>query len=84
MAEEHWEVVEAVSGEFQAELLRGLLEAQGIPAILSQEGVGKVYSLTVGEFGRVEIMVPSQFLEQARQVLDDYNSGKFEIEGEEE
>jgi hypothetical protein len=77
-------VVEAVSGGFQAELLRGLLEAQGIPAVLSQEGVGKVYSLTVGEFGRVEILVPAQFLEQARQVLDDYNSGKFEIEGEEE
>jgi hypothetical protein len=36
MSDQTWEVVEIVSGDLQAELLRGLLEAQGIPVMLSQ------------------------------------------------
>jgi hypothetical protein len=71
-------VVDEVAGELQAEIIRGLLEAQGIPTWLSQEGVGRVYGLGVGVLGRVQILVPSPYSEQARQVLDDYMAGKFE------
>lgn len=78
MNEQTWEVLTEVDGELNAEILRGLLEAQGIPVSLSQEGAGKVYGLTIGEFGRVEILVPSGYLAQGRQVLVDLDNGVFE------
>lgn len=78
MSEQTWELLTEVDGELNAEIMRGLLEAQGIPVNLSQEGAGKVYGLTIGEFGRVEILVPSGYLAQARQVLVDLNNGVFD------
>jgi Putative prokaryotic signal transducing protein len=79
MADDKWEVVETIAGEFQAELLRGLLEAQGVPVVLSQEGAGhSIYPVTVGMLGKVEVLVPSSYREQALQVIRDYNTGAFE------
>ncbi len=79
MAEQKWEVVETIAGDFQAELLRGLLEAQGIPVVLSQEGAGRsLYPVTVGALGKVDVLVPSSYREQALQVIRDYNAGAFE------
>jgi hypothetical protein len=78
MIDEKWDVLEEVAGSFQAEMLRGLLEAQEIPVVLSQEGAGHVYSVTVGPLGRVQILVPVNQMEQARKLLDDYYAGAFE------
>ena len=36
MSEANWEVVYEANGSFLAEMLRGLLEAQEIPVVLSQ------------------------------------------------
>lgn len=78
MPESNWVVVETVAGDLQAEVLRGLLEAQGVPAILSQEGAGhSLFPVTVGKFGEVQILVPTDQLEEARSILEDYSSGKF-------
>jgi hypothetical protein len=78
MMEEKWEVVEMVQGQLQAEILRGLLEAQEIKVWLNQEGAGAAYGINVGPLGTVEIMVPTSDLEQARQVLDAYYAGDYE------
>ena len=78
MSESNWEVVQEVYGELQAELLRGLLEAQGISVILNQEGAGRAYGINVGPLGQVQILVPSHSLQNARQVLEDYYAGRFE------
>lgn len=83
MTEWNWEVAEEVQGELQAELLRGLLEAQGIPTKLNQEGAGRAYGLGIGPLGTVQIMVPEDLLYRARQVLADYYSGAFEIPDDE-
>jgi hypothetical protein len=80
MTDEHWEVVDRVAGQIQAEIMRGLLEAQGIRVWMNQEGAGHAYGITVGPMGTVEIMVPSNALEQARQVLEAYYSGAFDNE----
>lgn len=78
MPESNWAVVEVVLGDLQAEMLRGLLEAQGVPAILSQEGAGhSVFPVSVGKLGEVQILVPADRLEEAQAILDDYNTGKF-------
>jgi hypothetical protein len=76
-----WEVVDEVPGDLTAEILKGLLEAQGIPVLLSQEGLGhSAIAITVGSLGRVQMLVPPQMVERARQVLKDYQNGVFEKE----
>lgn len=82
MSSDNWEVVHEVSGELQAELMRGLLEAQGIRVMLNQEGAGRAYGLNVGRLGQVRILVPTSQLEEARSILNDYFSGVYEQEGD--
>ncbi len=72
MSDVRWEVADEVAGDLQAELLRGLLEAQGIRVWLSQEGAGRVYGLALGRLGRVQILVPTDEVEKARSILEDY------------
>lgn len=79
MVEDSWELLDVVAGTALAEMLRGLLEAQGIQVLLSQEGLGhSVYTVTVGLMGEVQILVPKSQLEGARKVIEDYNAGVFE------
>jgi hypothetical protein len=73
-----WIVLDEVPGMMQAELLRGLLEAQEIPTVLSQEGAGRAMGLTIGTLGAVQILVPSKDQERAREVLEAYYSGDEE------
>ncbi len=86
MTNEHetWEAVAEVAGEVQAEILKGLLEAQGIPVWLSQEGAGRAIGLSISSLGTVHIMVPSDALSSAQDVLDRYERGEFENKGADE
>ncbi len=80
-----WERVETVSGDIYPELIRGLLESNGIPVILSQEGAGKsAYHFSVGPLSQVEIIVPSENLAQARELIDAFFAGKLESSFEDE
>jgi len=78
MAEEEWVLVDKIQGQFQAEIIKGLLEAQGIQTWLNSQGAARAYAVTVGTLGAVELLVPSSQAEQARQVLDEYYRGDFE------
>jgi hypothetical protein len=78
MGKGQWQPLIEISGEPQAEILKGLLEAQGISVRLSQEGVGRVLAVTVGPLGQVQILVPEDELAQARKVIEKYNAGEFE------
>jgi hypothetical protein len=74
MSETGWEVVYETNGSFLAEILRGLLEAQEISVVLSQEGAGRAYGLTVGTLGRVQILVPAPDVERAQHILEEYET----------
>jgi hypothetical protein len=78
MSEHNWKSVTTVQGELQAEVVRGLLEAQGVPVHLSQEGVARAYGLGVGPLSEVEIMVPENYLAAAQEVIQSYKAGDFE------
>jgi len=80
MTQVHWEVVDEVAGDIQAEIIRGLLEAQDIKVWLSQEGASRAYGLGIGALGRVQILVPSDMSDRARSILEDYYAGKYESE----
>jgi hypothetical protein len=82
MSEHTWQTITSVQGELQAEVIRGLLEAQDIPVNLSQEGVARAYGLGVGPLSEVEILVPENYIEQAKDVLRRYHAGEFESLGD--
>ena len=73
-----WEVVAEVNGDIQAEIMRGLLEAQEIPVFLSKEGAAKAMGLEIGEMGLVQVLVPSDKAVVANEILQEYFSGKYE------
>ncbi len=80
MAEE-WVLADKVQGQLQAEILKGLLEAQGIVVQLNPQGASHAYAVSVGTLGAVEILVPSSDYAQARQILDAYYRGDYEDMG---
>jgi hypothetical protein len=77
MTEEQWVLVDKVQGQLQGELLRGLLEAQGITVYLNQEGAAHAYAVAVGTLGTVEILVPTSEVTKARQIIEAYYRGDF-------
>jgi len=82
MSEKHWEVIVVVYGVAMPEILCGLLIAQGVPAITSREGYAKARGLYYGRGGEAEILVPSDYVKQARKVLKLYYSGAFDAASE--
>lgn len=72
MADSKWEKVTVATGELQAEIIRGMLEAQDIEVLLFQEGAGKVFSVSVGPLAEVEILVPADKKDEATQIIDEY------------
>jgi hypothetical protein len=78
MSKGKWVSVSRVQGDLQAELLRGLLEAQEIPVLLSREGAGRAFGITVGPLGEVEVLVPEPFVGEAKTIIEMYKKGKLE------
>jgi len=76
MTDKQWVVLEEAIGEVQAEILRGALEAQGIPVVLSHEAVGRVFPVAYGPMARVQILVASENLKRAQKILKSYNAGE--------
>ncbi|MCK4726236.1 MAG: DUF2007 domain-containing protein [Anaerolineales bacterium] len=72
MADSKWEKVTVATGELQAEIIRGMLEAKDIEVLLFQEGAGKVFSVSVGPLAEVEILVPADKKDEATRIIDEY------------
>jgi hypothetical protein len=79
MGSDSWQVLDQVSGAGRAAILKGLLEAQGIEVILSQEGIGEtIYPLSVGPLSEIQILVREDQIEEAKRIIADYSAGGFE------
>jgi len=63
----------------EAQIMKGRLESEGIPVLLSYESAGLIYGLTVDGLGEVKIMVPKHLAEEAREIL---GVGEFTKGGE--
>ena len=53
----------------EAQIIKGRLESEGIPVLLSYESAGLVYGITVDGLGEVKIMVPRDLAEEAKEIL---------------
>ncbi len=74
-------VVCTVEGRLEAERIRSWLEAQGIPAMVSQEGAGQVYGLTLGLLGQADVLVPAARAPEAQALLADIPCGDLDSGG---
>ncbi len=61
-------VVYTSNGPLGAEVVKGKLESAGIPAMLRSEAQS-VFALTVDGMGQVEVLVPKEREEEARELL---------------
>ncbi len=64
-----WEVIYVASNRMEAEVIRGRLQSEDIPVVLSGEAVGTVFGLATGPLAQVEVLVPAPLAERARDVL---------------
>jgi len=53
----------------EAQIIKGRLESEGIPTLLSYESASLVYGLTIDGLGEVKIMVPAHLAKEAREIL---------------
>ncbi|MGQ9546280.1 MAG: putative signal transducing protein [Dehalococcoidia bacterium] len=53
----------------EAQVIKGRLESEGIPVLLSYESAGLIYGLTVDGLGAVKIIVPEHLAEEAKAIL---------------
>jgi hypothetical protein len=67
----NWVVVLTVFNIAQAALAAARLRDQGIEVRLRQEGASRALPVNVGILGRIDVMVPEEDAEQARDVLED-------------
>jgi hypothetical protein len=70
MAESKGLVAVRTANYLEAHIIKGRLESEGIPVLLSYESAGLVYGITVDGLGQVKIMVPRDLEEEARQILE--------------
>jgi hypothetical protein len=63
-------VIKIVQGEPQANVLKAHLESEGIPVFLKYESAGLIYGITVDGIGEVRIMVPAEFAEDAKKIIE--------------
>jgi hypothetical protein len=65
-------LVSVFSGNYlQAQIVKGRLESEGVPALLRYEGAGLIYGITVDGLGEARVMVPENLAEQAETILAD-------------
>ena len=62
-------VVIYTAKQLEAQIIKGRLESEGIPVLLSYDSSSVVFGFTVDGLGEVKIMVPERFAEQAREIL---------------
>jgi hypothetical protein len=70
--------IASTAGKIEAEIIRGLLEANGIQAHLSYESAGATYGLGVGPMAEVDILVLAEQQSQAEALLADYYEGRLD------
>lgn len=71
-------------GEVEAQQVRSFLEAHGIPCAFHGESLRKTHGLTLDGLGLVEIHVPSDFLEQAKELLAQAEAGELSLEADDD
>lgn len=65
-------------GLMEAEIIKSKLESREIPVHLEFEAIGRILGLTMDGLGKVKIMVPSQFLVNAKKIIGEESASEGE------
>ena len=57
------------SGEMEAQVIKGLLESNGIPCILRSDASSSVHTFTVDGMGEVAVAVLESLAEEAKRII---------------
>ncbi len=68
----------SVQGEMNAQVIAGLLESEGIEAMMRSQQTFSALPFTVDGMGAVRIMVRKEDLEKAKKVLEEYRHDEDE------
>jgi hypothetical protein len=63
-------VVWEAANRMEAEIVKGHLESEGIPAIIMGEALGPIYGLTTGDLAKASVLVPAPLAERATEILE--------------
>jgi len=72
--------VTRVFNSLEAEMLRGCLEAEGIPATLGDAQTIQTDTLLTVALGGIRVMVPAPFADAARQTVEAFERGALAID----
>jgi hypothetical protein len=68
-------VVWEAANLMEAQVVKGRLESEGIPAFIRSEAAGVIYGITAGSLGRADVLVPGLLAEKAVEILFGDESG---------
>ena len=68
--ESEYVIISTVQGDIIANVLKSHLESEGIPVLLKYEAAGRIYGLTVDGIGEVRILVPREYAEEAKSIIE--------------
>jgi len=69
-----------VLGRWKAEIIEGLLKNEGIDVVLIQDSISN--STYANPFAPVQIFVPKEAIEQAREILESFETAEETMEDE--
>ncbi len=58
-------------GLLRAQVIKTKLEDSGIPVLLEYESIGPIIGITVNGLGEVRVLVPSQYANVARALIEE-------------
>ena len=58
-------------GMLRAQVVKAKLEEAGIPVLLDYESIGLVMGITVDGVGRVQVLVPAEYADVARALIEE-------------
>ncbi len=67
----HLTPIYVAAGMLRAQVIKGKLEASGIPVLLDYESIGPIIGITVDGLGQVRILVPDEYVDEAHQLLQE-------------
>lgn len=74
--------VASANGAVEGEILRAMLEAEGIESALSHEAAGTAFGLSVGPMGIVDVLVLERNEAEARRLIEAYRRGEVTPPGD--
>jgi hypothetical protein len=63
-------VVYKARGELSAQIVKGLLEASGIPSLLQSNAAGSVHPFLADGMGEYKVTVAKELAEKAREIIE--------------